>query len=392
MKGDLDIIKQGLRDRMEEACGRLLPGGALEGGQWVSFNPVTGDQKPGRLPALKVRVRGGDVGAWIDWRSGDKGDALGLAAYVLTGSSRNVREALAWARDFLGLQKLTREDQAQLRRVAATRARERDEKAERSRQRRLATAAALFSCAGPQRRDVGPAACPHGTFALGSGHPAERHGRAYLAARGVDLARIANVNAETFRFSPATEWWKGAAWKNEDGRRWKAEPGPLFTAIHTAMRNPLGHVTACHVTFLDPVLPVKAPVAPAKLIWGEARGAVIEISTGPSGVPFWEADADGIAPDPLVVGEGIETAGSFCEPVPEARVWAGGSLAGVMHAPAGLACVDWVLFARDNNAGNPQAQKQFEQALAGLESHGKRVVVKASHVGDDFNDLARGEE
>ena len=73
-------------------------------------------------------------------------------------------------------------------------------------------------------------------------------------------------------------------------------------------------------------------------------------------------------------------------------MWAGGSLAGVMHAPAGLACVDWVLFARDNNAGNPQAQKQFEQALAGLESHGKRVVVKASHVGDDFNDLARGEE
>lgn len=391
MKGDLDIVKAGLVERMEEVCAKLLPDGRIEGGQWVAWDPVENDQKPGRLPALKVRLRGGVTGAWVNWRSGAKGDALGLVAYVLTGNARNAREAMAWGRDFLGLQAMTREERAQLRRVEQSRARERDEKAERLRARKLATAAALFF-AMPSQKDTGPAFCPQGTFAFGDDSPAERHALAYLRARGIELSAIENLNRESFRFSPATEWWKGAVWKTDERRRWKEARGPLFPAIHSAMRNQLGHVTACHVTYLDPIAPSKAPVQPAKLIWGEAKGAVVEISTGPSGEPFWSADAQGIAPDPLIVAEGIETAASFCQPVPEARVWAGGSLAGVMHAPAGLDCIEWILFARDNNTGNAQAQKQFDQALAGLESHGKRTIVEASHVGDDFNDLARGAE
>jgi hypothetical protein len=73
-------------------------------------------------------------------------------------------------------------------------------------------------------------------------------------------------------------------------------------------------------------------------------------------------------------------------------VWAGGSLAGVGGAPVDLDCVEWVLFARDNNDGNAQAQKQFSAALERLEASGKRVHVEASHVGDDFNDLAQGDE
>jgi hypothetical protein len=394
-RGDLDIVKAGLLERIESVCGELLPGGRVEGGQWVAFNPVEHDAKPGRQPALKVRVRGGDLGAWRCWRSGAAGDVVGLVAYCLTGDRRDVKRALAWGRDFLGLKRLSPQERAGLRRKEAERKRDADRKADRWRRHRLQSAAELFM-ARPGSRDVGPAAVPQGTFAFGSGHPAERHGLAYLAARGVDLAGLAFANRESFRFSPATEWWRGADWRVESGphgqRRVKAAPGPLFPAIHSAMRNALGHVTACHVTFLDPVEPVKAPVAKAKLIWGEAKGAVVEISTGPSGEPFWQADALGLAPDPLIIGEGIETAGSFCEPVPEARCWAAGSLPGVTHAPAGLGCVEWILFARDNNTGNAQAQKQFETALAGLESHGKRVVVEASHVGDDFNDLARGVE
>lgn len=392
MTTDLATIKQGLNDRIEEVCRRLLPEGREEGGQWVSFNPVTNDYRQGRLPALKIRLRGGVTGAWKDWRSGDRGDVLALAAYVLTGDTHNAKEALAWARDFLGLATMSREQRAQMASAARTRRAEQDEADRRRRERKLRTADQLFAARGESSRDIGPAACPHGTFAANANSPAERHALGYFAARNLAIPQgagepIALALAKSMRFSPATEWWKGAVWKTEGQRKFKAEPGPLFPAIHSAMRNATGIVTACHVTFLDPAQPAKAPVTPAKLMWGEARGAVIELSTGPACESFWLARD----PAPLIIAEGIETALSLAISVPEARVWAGGSLAGICHAPAGLDCVSWILFARDNNTGNAQAQKQFETALEALESHGKRVVVEASHVGDDFNDLARGE-
>ncbi|RUT84259.1 hypothetical protein EOD14_21435 [Mesorhizobium sp. M7A.T.Ca.US.000.02.1.1] len=388
MSGDLDIIKSGLIDRIEGVCERLLPDGKPEGGLWVAWNPVELDQKPGRLPALKVRIRGGDLGAWRCYRSGAKGDVLRLVEYV---QRTDIKGALAWGRDFLGIRSMSPAERQNLRRAEVVRAKERDEKAERARLFKLQTADQLFF-AKPSERETGPAYCPQGTFAYGTGTAAELHAKAYFRGRGVDLDQVQNLNRYSFRFSPATEWWKGARYDNANGRRWKAERGPLFPAMHCAMRNRMGIVTACHVTFFDPVRASKAPVTPAKLMWGEAQGAVVEISMGPNAVPFWMADRDGLVPDALVLAEGIETAASFCAPVPEARVWAGGSLAGVGSAPVGLDCVEWVLFARDNNTGNPQAQKQFDQALAGLEGHGKRVVVEASHVGDDFNDLAQGEE
>jgi len=389
--GDLDIIKSGLIDRIEAVCERLLPDGKHEGGQWVAWNPVEHDAKPGRLPALKVRIRGGDIGAWKCWRVGAKGDVLNLVAYITTGNEKNTTEALAWGRDFLGIRTMSPAERQALRKAEVVRAKERDDKADRARLFKLQTADQLFF-AKPSEKETGPAYCPQGTFAYGANSAAELHAKAYFRGRGVDLDQIAGLNRYSFRFSPATEWWKGARYESANGRRWKAERGPLFPAMHCAMRNRMGIVTACHVTFFDPVRATKAPVTPAKLMWGEALGAVIEISMGPNAVPFWMADRDGLVPDPVVVGEGIETAASFSQPVPEARVWAAGSLAGVGGAPVDLDCIEWVLFARDNNTGNPQAQKQFDQALAGLERHGKTVVVEASHVGDDFNDLAQGEE
>ncbi|TIW12694.1 MAG: hypothetical protein E5V70_07120, partial [Mesorhizobium sp.] len=93
MTGDLDIIKSGLIDRIESVCERLLPDGRSEGGLWVAWNPVELDQKPGRLPALKVRIRGGDLGAWRCYRSGAKGDVLKLVAYV---ERTDIKGALAW--------------------------------------------------------------------------------------------------------------------------------------------------------------------------------------------------------------------------------------------------------------------------------------------------------
>ena len=67
-------------------------------------------------------------------------------------------------------------------------------------------------------------------------------------------------------------------------------------------------------------------------------------------------------------------------------------VAGLGKVPAGLTCVSDITVARDNNEGNARAQTQLAQALDELARHGKPVVVIASHVGDDFNDLIRGDE
>ena len=385
MQGDLDIIKAGLIDRIESVCERLLPDGKPEGGLWVAWNPVEQDQKPGRLPALKVRIRGGDLGAWKCHRVGAKGDVLNLVSYVTTGSERNIPEALAWARDFLGLRSMSPSERQNLRKAEVVRKKERDDKAERARLYKLEVGDALYFARGGEK-EIGGVYCPAGTAAFGEGSDAERHAQRYFAARQVPIDALAGKYA--FRFSPATEWWRGAKWEGAAGRKFKVAKGPLFPAVHSAMRQWNGVVTCCHVTFLDPVLPGKAPVDQAKLMRGEKKGAVIEVARGPSGKAFWMTET----PGPLVIAEGIETALSFAVNIPEARVWAAGDLGNIGEAPVNLACVEWVLFARDNNTGNPQAQKQFDQALAGLERHGKTVVVEASHVGDDFNDLAQGEE
>ena len=368
MNGDLDIIKQELQGKIESVARALLPDGQRESGQWVSWNPVENDK--GKTPALKVRLTGGVAGAWKCWRCGESGDVIKLIAYV---QRTDTAGALAWARDFLGIRAMSREDREKMRRAAAV------EKAKREKDDR---AARKGKWEAAQRLFYDRALPCH------SGSPAERHARAYFAGRAMPLEDVPNLNPDTFRFSSATEWWKGAQWKVEAGRRVKVRPGPEFPATHAAMRQWNGFVSACHVTFLDPAKPAKAPVDAPKLMLGEALGAVIEISMGPEGVPFWQAEV----PHPVIVCEGIETGGPLAIAAPQARVWACGSLAGIGGAPIWLPCVSWALFARDNNAGNAQAQKQFDQALSRLESHGKRVVVEASHVGDDFNDLAQGEE
>ncbi len=163
--------------------------------------------------------------------------------------------------------------------------------------------------------------------------------------------------------------------------------GPKFPAVHSAFRGPAGTVTACHVTFLDPLKPAKAPVEPPKLMRGEASGAVIEIAHGRTGRAFWQT---GIASD-LILCEGIETGLSLAIAIPEARVWAGGSITNMGNAPVSLACIGRIFLARDNNEGNATAQQQLERVIDQLDRAGKPLVVMASHVGDDFNDLIKGE-
>lgn len=370
MTGDLKEIREGLIGRAADVCRQLLPHGRMDGGQWCSANPrVAGDDR--KTPALKVRLSGGAVGAWTDWRNGRDGyagDIIGLVAYL---NGTDVKGALAWARDFLGLKAMTREEREAMRFAAQARAKKQAEDADRARANKLLAAERKFSRAAP----------------IGAGSPAETLARAYLAARRCPLEAVKTLNTLSFRFAAQSEWWKGAKWERGSHGHFKADDGPMFPALHSGMRQATGIVTACHCTFLDPVKPAKAPVEPAKLMLGEAKGAVIEIAMGPSRRPFWQAD-DGSASSPVSLVEGIETGMSIAGEISgESRVWACGSLSGFAGAPIWLGCVSEVVVWRDNNHGNAQAQKHFDAALEELERWNKRVSVLASHVGDDFNDL-----
>lgn len=370
MRDDRDEIKELLKTRIEDLCARLLPDGRRQGRLWVSYNPVTGDHDRS-TPELKVALTM-DVGAWKDWRSGDKGDVLKLIAYVK--GHQSFRDTMAWARDFLGLSVMPASERARLNADARRLKRERDAAAERKR---------LFKIGKAEEKFLSGAL-------YGARSAAELHARRYFAGRRCPLEDVPAIDEATFRFSGASEYWTRAEYRNEGGRRWKVKDGPLFPAIHSAMRTATGQLMACHVTFLDPARPRKIDLGGdnAKLIFGEAKGAVIRLSHGPEGRPPETA----AAAHPLILCEGIETGLSLAIACPEARVWAAGSLSNMANAPVWLDCVSIVVVARDNNEGNPQAERQLAQALETLAGHGKPLSVMASHVGDDFNDLAQEDD
>ena len=362
---DTAEIKDLLKQRIAGLCATLLPNGKMEGRLWVANHPHK--DSPKQLPALKIAVRG-DAGAWRDYRSGEKGDVILLIAMCL---QTDFAGAMKWARDWLGIRQMSRADRQALREAAATHQKAAADRSAKDRAYKLIKAQELF----------------HVAHSFG-GHPIEKHAFAYFAERRCSMALVDHLNTQSFRFSPATSWWKGAKWDYRNGQRFKTSEGPEFPAVHSALRAKTGMVTCCHVTFLDPLLPAKAPVQPAKLMYGEALGAVIEISTGEGGVAFWHETV----PRPLILCEGIETGLAIAGAVPEVRVWAGASMAGMGAAPIDHACVSDLTVARDNNDGNRQALAQLDRCLAQLEAHGKPMAIMKSHVGDDFNDLTKGEE
>ncbi|NTF67711.1 toprim domain-containing protein [Rhizobium rhizogenes] len=363
---DTDDIKQGLKREIKSLCKKLLPDGREQGRLWVSHNPVTSDYD--KSPELKVALTR-DIGAWRCWRADEKGDVIGLIQYV---KRCDFREAMDFARDFLGIRRMTREQYQRFQQVVQADREQEDEQAEQKRLKRLQAAERLF----------------HLGYQDGAGSAAEAYALRYFAARAIPLETIPNRDRATMRFSSATEYWRRAEYRNDGGRRIKVKPGPEYPAVHTAMRTDSGQIAAVHCTFLSPLGPKKLPVGKdesAKLMFGEAKGAMIRISHGPEGEPPETA----MVPQPLILCEGIEDGLSLARACPEARVWAAGSLSAMASAPIWLPCVSVVIVAKDNDWSNRTAERQFERVLEAIAAAGKPITTIASHVGKDFNDMAQ---
>ena len=149
---------------------------------------------------MAVHLRGAKAGVWYDWAAGVGGDALDLAAQVLFRGDK--RQALRWARAWLGIDDADPASFARQRREASSRR----QTAERDAVKRRGQAVRIFLSAQP---------------AL-AGTPAE----AYLRGRAIDLAQLGR-QSRALRFHPGL-------WNEETRRPWpqgrrrhsRARPGP----------------------------------------------------------------------------------------------------------------------------------------------------------------------
>jgi Toprim domain len=87
-------IARALATRIEALCAALLPNGRREGAEW-RCGSIHGE--PGH--SLAVRLYGAKAGMWKDFATDDAGDALDLVAATL---DLTIKDALQWARDWLG--------------------------------------------------------------------------------------------------------------------------------------------------------------------------------------------------------------------------------------------------------------------------------------------------
>lgn len=379
MKSNAEIkeVKQLLIDRIEEVCRWLLPDGRRIGGKWKANNPVR--DKPGQTPELNVYLTR-QVGTWKDYRNDDdKGDIIGLIQFV---HGTDFAGAMAIAKDYLGLRSMTADE----RRNNQRRAREASDKADADAKRKE-----------KKLRDYCEKRFLSGA-PYGSGTPAEIHALAYWrGARGLDITEISQLDRTSFRFHPSIEYWQLSDWRPDPrtGRVLKVKDGPMHPAILAAMRGPMGQFIDHHVTFLDPVKPDKADLPrdakgrkrSPRLMRCPNLGAVIRISHGPEGRP----PEHSFEPHPLILAEGVETALSLALALPEARVWACGSINGIKNAPVNFPFVSALYVAGENDWDKEQAQRALTSALEELEKSGKPLELMLSHVGSDFNDLMKGE-
>lgn len=87
---DFAAVNRAALGRLPEILARWLPGGRIEGREYVARNPRRGDR---RLGSFKVNL---STGRWADFATGDKGgDPVSLAAYLAGCSQIEAARQLA---------------------------------------------------------------------------------------------------------------------------------------------------------------------------------------------------------------------------------------------------------------------------------------------------------
>lgn len=332
---DAAEVSRMLACQIDRIVQELLPGGRRNGAEWVCGS-VAGEGGG----SMAVHLGGQKSGTWMDFATGEGGDALDLVAAVLTGN--DLRAAYRWAHGWLGLGDL---GAVEIRRQEVIEKARVDTSETNDDGRRRA--AAMWLGAQTALRDTPVAA--------------------YLAARGIDLDVIGR-QPRALRYAPA---------------HYCHEASEKLPAMLAAITDAEGVHVATHQTWLaQDAAGVwrKAPVPTPKKIRGPFRGGSIRLSRGESGRPLKDADAD----ETVVIGEGIETCLSVVIACPEMRVLAAGSL-GNMGSILLPPQVRSVLLLADND-DKAEARRGLRRAVDIHLAAGREVRVARSPKGKDFND------
>lgn len=322
---------------------------------WNVRNPFRSGSHEGQTV---IWLTGERRGAFKDFVSGDKGDAIDMLAYGLTGdvNADSRMQAVEWIEDRYGIRTMSAEQKQKAEAEAKTRRKIVEAKDARRRESNLTRARKMFFGCKAGIRD---------TLA-----------EVYLNGRDIDLARVGPLVDNTFRFSAAFE-------------HWLEEDKPRFPAMVSAMVSEKGKIGACHVTYLAADGLTKAPVGKAKMMWPESAGLMIRVTQGETGMTL-EAAAEAKRASILGVTEGIEDALSAAMLDPALRMWSAGSLSGLLYLPDSPAISAYLVF-KDNDWGKPQAQRLFDRALQRIRGFGKpvEVVQMPAGLGKDVNDALR---
>lgn len=347
--------------------------------RWMLINPWSGS----RHAKMSVYLTGDRAGGFLDFTTGDKGDMIDLVAFGKEGqiTEESRMRAVEWAEARYGLRDLDPATQAKMDQEAAKRRTIFQEQAAASqKEQRERVRKMFFAC-----------------HAKILGTPVET----YLASRGVILSEVPNLSP-AFRFRSDCEYWPLAP---TDGEGNRLGPGPSFPAMVSAMVSANGTLNALHMTFLAQDGGAKAPVKALarrrgldpqdfgeKLFKGDVSGFVIRCTNGPSGRSPEHAAELGIT-GICGITEGIEDALSAAVAHPALRMWAAGSLSGLLTVPDHPAVSAWLIF-KDNDWGKPQAAALFDRAVARIRSFKKPVEVVAMPAdwGKDVNDALNQED
>ena len=88
---DFTVVNRAALADLPAILARWLPGGRIEGGEYVALNPRRADR---RLGSFKINL---GTGKWADFATGDRGgDPVSLAAYLAgCGQTEAARELAA---------------------------------------------------------------------------------------------------------------------------------------------------------------------------------------------------------------------------------------------------------------------------------------------------------
>ena len=356
-----------LASQIQSLCASLGLKGHVIQGALVPRNPTRNDKNPG---SFVINLSGQRQGKWDEYATGEFGDALDLVAYIHFGRVDRVsqREALIWAKRFLGIGDHRHMDPAHAKKL-----RQAKEAMEIATERAEGMALA--------NRDKDRRRCQAmflGAQPLEPGTPGWRY---LTEARGIALDQLARI-----------PW----AVRSHPGMR-HVETDRTVPCLISAMLFEDGSFGAVHRIFLEPdgssKLRVPDPAMATKKIWPKGwHGAFIPISRGETGLSPREAVKKGLT-DENAFAEGVEDAFTVALLTPEWRVSAVGASANFAHIepPPSARAVVAIRDRDPNRKVMAGVTKKVAELQAKAEARSLPFFESWPERGfKDFNDMIRG--